>query len=318
MPTNFANHIHLSMAIVVFCFCIVSTVLFIIVQKNNRPLKYPMYSTILGSLNFLFNYAVVYLVTNVPSMKFNLVLSIYIGSMPVLMLQTMFLCLFINDVIGLARSKYINTAFIILCLFELIIFIRELIFVPLKMYPETMIFEFSFMNKIVIIMAHANLLYTFIMGIALNRRIRDIRYRKMVRALMFILLVFFPGIFQALLAKLHSINFTNNVYEKYLFTMPLYLVWSLVSIYYLTKYFIVPARNEISDVAPSDKFVAEYNISSREKEIIKLLSNGYTNQDISEELSIKVGTVKAHIHKIFFKTGAKNRTELLSIVIFER
>ncbi len=53
-------------------------------------------------------------------------------------------------------------------------------------------------------------------------------------------------------------------------------------------------------------------LSSREREIVRLILQGKTNSEIASQLYISVPTVKTHISNIFQKTGVSNRTSLLS------
>lgn len=57
--------------------------------------------------------------------------------------------------------------------------------------------------------------------------------------------------------------------------------------------------------------MTENLLSSREGEILELLSKGLTNKMISEQLFISPFTVKRHIENIYQKLQAHNRTELL-------
>jgi LuxR family maltose regulon positive regulatory protein len=50
-------------------------------------------------------------------------------------------------------------------------------------------------------------------------------------------------------------------------------------------------------------------LSVRELEVLRLVADGKSNQEISAELVIALGTVKRHIFNIFNKLDAKNRTE---------
>jgi len=63
-----------------------------------------------------------------------------------------------------------------------------------------------------------------------------------------------------------------------------------------------------------EKFVGKYGISKRETEIIQLICKGKSNQDISDSLYISLQTVKDHIHRIFLKTGVKNRVQLTNLI----
>ena len=53
-----------------------------------------------------------------------------------------------------------------------------------------------------------------------------------------------------------------------------------------------------------------WNVSSRELEIIKFLSEGYSSKQIAEYLSISAHTVDTHRRNLLQKTGTKNTMEL--------
>lgn len=50
-------------------------------------------------------------------------------------------------------------------------------------------------------------------------------------------------------------------------------------------------------------------LSEREKEVLKLATRGFGNQDIADELCLSLRTVQAHLAHIFHKLGASSRTE---------
>jgi LuxR family transcriptional regulator, maltose regulon positive regulatory protein len=52
-------------------------------------------------------------------------------------------------------------------------------------------------------------------------------------------------------------------------------------------------------------------LSGRELEILRMIAEGYSNQDIGEKLVITVGTVKAHISHIYSKLDVRSRTQAI-------
>ena len=58
---------------------------------------------------------------------------------------------------------------------------------------------------------------------------------------------------------------------------------------------------------------AEGDLSSREIEVLRLISAGNPNKEIAAQLSIAEETVKSHITSILAKLGAKDRTHAVTI-----
>lgn len=52
-------------------------------------------------------------------------------------------------------------------------------------------------------------------------------------------------------------------------------------------------------------------MTKRQKEILGLLAQGYSNNEIAERLGISVGTIKSHIHQIFSKLSAESRVKAI-------
>ncbi|MFN2188944.1 MAG: response regulator [Candidatus Promineifilaceae bacterium] len=58
-----------------------------------------------------------------------------------------------------------------------------------------------------------------------------------------------------------------------------------------------------------------FDLTEREHEVLALLVDGMSNQEISNQLAITVATVKYHLTNIFSKLGAKNRVEAVTIAL---
>jgi DNA-binding NarL/FixJ family response regulator len=57
------------------------------------------------------------------------------------------------------------------------------------------------------------------------------------------------------------------------------------------------------------------NLTEREKDVLHLLAQGYTNAEISEKLFLSEGTVRNYVSSIFAKLGVTDRTQAAIIAI---
>lgn len=60
-----------------------------------------------------------------------------------------------------------------------------------------------------------------------------------------------------------------------------------------------------------EEFAQKLGLTKREREILDLLLKDMTNQEISGELVISLGTVKTHVHNILQKAEVTKRTQLM-------
>lgn len=67
-------------------------------------------------------------------------------------------------------------------------------------------------------------------------------------------------------------------------------------------------------LSPYADFISNYQISKREWEIAEKIGEGMTNRQISDTLFISLQTVKDHSHRIYKKTGVKNRVQLVNLI----
>lgn len=59
-----------------------------------------------------------------------------------------------------------------------------------------------------------------------------------------------------------------------------------------------------------DRVGSAETLSSREKQLAKLVYQAKSNKEIANDLHLAEGTIKEYLHTIFRKLGVKNRTEL--------
>jgi DNA-binding CsgD family transcriptional regulator len=87
--------------------------------------------------------------------------------------------------------------------------------------------------------------------------------------------------------------------------LPLYMSYGIV----LSILMETPGK----DLSFED-FCKKFEISPRESEIVREICNGLSNQEISDKLFISLQTVKDHTHRIYIKTNARNRVQLINLV----
>jgi DNA-binding CsgD family transcriptional regulator len=60
---------------------------------------------------------------------------------------------------------------------------------------------------------------------------------------------------------------------------------------------------------PNASLIAQLELSKRELEILNLLAQGHSNQEIAEKLFVSLSTVKTHNQNLFEKLDVKRRTQ---------
>ena len=137
-----------------------------------------------------------------------------------------------------------------------------------------------------------------------------IQYPEFKRHLKRLLLIFILIIPAELASNYGRVFFQQHQIPRYFFSSSVfYLLWSLVNIRFLIQRLMDAGHPETA--GGRDLFYQIHSISEREREIVELVVQGLSNQEIAAQLHIGLATVKTHLHRIFFKTGAKSRMELL-------
>ena len=53
-------------------------------------------------------------------------------------------------------------------------------------------------------------------------------------------------------------------------------------------------------------------VSKRELEVLRLVADGLSNQQIADRLSVGLSTAKTHVHRLFEKLNAKDRLQVVN------
>jgi two-component system, NarL family, nitrate/nitrite response regulator NarL len=81
---------------------------------------------------------------------------------------------------------------------------------------------------------------------------------------------------------------------------------------------LLPLPSSAQAVSPEKNAIRENaltTLTERERQIMRLVSEGLSNKEIGRRLNITDGTIKVHLHHIFQKLEISNRTELAAFVI---
>ena len=72
-------------------------------------------------------------------------------------------------------------------------------------------------------------------------------------------------------------------------------------------------KGAMPDFKMNQQEVDKLNLSPRELEVLQLMAQGLSNQEISERLFVSLNTIKTHSSKIFEKMEVKRRTQAVQM-----
>ena len=85
------------------------------------------------------------------------------------------------------------------------------------------------------------------------------------------------------------------------------LVFFAVGVLISRKYF--PSKSSAPKGVVNEKNLRQLGLSKREYEILQLINQGLSNQDIAQQLFLSESTVKKHVSNLFLKLDVQRRTE---------
>lgn len=83
---------------------------------------------------------------------------------------------------------------------------------------------------------------------------------------------------------------------------------------YAGQVYLDPKLKDVIELPPIDFLPSSVKLSSREKQIIKLIFQGKGNREMAEDLFISELTIKTHRKNIYTKLEVKNVAELMQVI----
>jgi DNA-binding NarL/FixJ family response regulator len=77
----------------------------------------------------------------------------------------------------------------------------------------------------------------------------------------------------------------------------------------LNKELVIHLLGRMASEMPSQEELPAGRLSPREREVLQLLTQGQTNREIAQNLTVSVSTVKIHVEHILAKLGVSDRTQ---------
>ncbi|WP_157150994.1 helix-turn-helix transcriptional regulator [Brachyspira sp. SAP_772] len=172
---------------------------------------------------------------------------------------------------------------------------------------------------------YVSIFYLLIVGFLNYKNIEDKTFKFIVKVLGIITILIYPVlIYQLIIYRKEFMNINSIDVTLMLF----YTWWNLVMLGYFLWYFIsmIKSNNKrISDSLSNNNDESDnnikleekleendFNLTKREKQILSYLLSGKTNKEISLIFDISLNTVNNHVANIYYKSGVKNRVELVN------
>lgn len=120
------------------------------------------------------------------------------------------------------------------------------------------------------------------------------------------IVIFFFDVYSIAGLNINNRSWTENI---------LFLGLSCFFIKYTVVVLSSTEKNLLGPLHPRsalEGFSAAYGLTEREQEILKLVLDGKSQQEICDQLVIALGTVKTHIHNVYHKTEVTKRNQLVT------
>jgi DNA-binding CsgD family transcriptional regulator len=279
------------------------SILFYIRTRKTLLKYFILFFLIIAVKILLYNFLLYIKVNVIFETTFQLIL--YTLSEDISFLIIFFFPILLHDILSVPFKTIGN---IIFGIFTLLAFLIRFIPYFLRLFFSNQLIFFSVFPAQDILFI---IILVYSLGITLffYRRIDNKEMKKIIiMVVSFLIFVFLDTSVFSLkiyLSSFYSIRFWWNI----LF----YTLWNIVFIIYALRFFSFEPSN-LMDIHPDESFLKKYNFTAREQEILSIMIQGKSNQEIAEKFFISLKTVKNHIYNIYQKTGAKNRIELAFLI----
>jgi DNA-binding CsgD family transcriptional regulator len=112
--------------------------------------------------------------------------------------------------------------------------------------------------------------------------------------------------------KINNRNLSEDIYSIILSIAIIYFCNRDFPLFTKTEHPLITQEPDSKELILLKPFCNTYQLTHREREVISLLLECKSNQDIANELFLSIGTVKTHIHNIFVKLDVKKRSEVFA------
>jgi DNA-binding CsgD family transcriptional regulator len=110
------------------------------------------------------------------------------------------------------------------------------------------------------------------------------------------------------------LDYNDNIYIALIFILLFFMGGAFIPLYLQYQADLSALHPVIQEKLTLDLLFAKYEISPREREIMREICNGLSNQQIADKLFISLQTVKDHTSRIYYKTNCTGRAQLITMV----
>ncbi len=114
----------------------------------------------------------------------------------------------------------------------------------------------------------------------------------------------------ALLLQWLEYQYVLRRYSTETYIVVLCLLFTVLGTWFGKNLIVPPRRTD--PFLPNEKALQALGLSSREIEVLTLLSEGNSNSELAAKLHVSVNTVKTHLQRVYEKLGVSHRGQAIS------